>query len=257
MSEKPHTTVSDAHDEPPVRLRVALLGLNAWVVALLVPSLHIGLGSLDAIVTSVPLVVLAIGVAMLGGNRDRARWALLAGYPASIGAVLAFRTELTERDAYGLFGLALAALSLLAFTAAAAHACSLVRPSGALTQTPLERDPVAEPFSRRWARRALLAITAAGALAVTLIAPTATSRREQVERWGEAADDATVLTSVVAATVACIAIGIVVGPALRATRASSDTPVRRQRRLAAAMLVAAAAGVGWLVLRHFDRAAGV
>jgi hypothetical protein len=60
------------------------------------------------------------------------------------------------------------------------------------------------------------------------------------------------LTSVVAAVVAALALGTLVGPALRAQRTRSDDPARSRRRLAAAMLIATAAGVGWLVLRHFD-----
>jgi hypothetical protein len=238
------------------RARVAVLGVNAWIVALLVPSLHLDGGFdrvLPLLVTIVPLVVLAVALAI--PHRGAARWGLLAGYPAAIAAALGFRSELAERDAHGTIGMVLAALSLLAFVAAAAHASS-PHPAGAEVQTPLERDPVAEPIARRWVRRALLAIAASGALALTLIAPTLASRRERVERWGEAADDATVLASVVAATVACVALGAIVGPALRAARPGSASPAQRQRRLAASMLLAVAAGVGWLVLRHFDQAGG-
>lgn len=255
--------------------------MNAWVVALLVPSLHLG-PSLEVLIgTSAPLLVLGLGLALPAGASRRERpasagrppdsggsarratlgsarcWALLAGYPGAIGAVLAWRSELAERDAHGPVGLTLAALSILAFVAAAAHASSLAQPESAVqTQTPLERDPVAEPRARRWVRRLLLGASAAGALALSLMAPALASRRERVERWGDGADDATVLAAVVGAIVGCVALGVIVGPALRAARVGGDPPGRRQRRLAAAMLVAVAAGVAWLVLRHFDRAAG-
>jgi hypothetical protein len=237
------------------RARLAILGVNAWIVALLVPSLHLDVwrdgGGLDLglLVSIAPLVVLAVALAV--PHRGAARWGLLAGYPASIALALAVRGELAERDAHGTIGLVLAALSLLAFVAAAAHASSH-QPGSAQRETPLERDPVAEPVARRWVRRALLAIAAAGALALTLVAPTLGGRRARVERWGEAADDATVLAAVVASTVACVAIGAIIGPALRAARPGSHPPAQRQRRLAASMLLAVAAGVGWLVLRHFD-----
>lgn len=256
MSAKPYTRSAI---EPPAervagggaaRARLAILGVNAWIVALLVPSLHLEVGlDLDLLVSCAPLAVLAIALAI--PHRGAARWGLLAGYPTSIALALGLRTELTERDAHGTAGLVLAALSLLAFVAAAAHASSH-QPGSAELQTPLERDPVAEPLARRWVRRALLALAAAGALAITLVAPTLAGRRERVERWGEAADDATVLAAIVAATVACVAVGAIVGPSLRAARPGSHPPAQRQRRLAASMLLAVAAGVGWLVLRHFD-----
>lgn len=236
--------------------RLALLGVNAWVVALLVPSLHVGLDALGALATTAPLAVLAVAVAALPRHRSRARWMLLAAYPAAIGGVIALRRELTERDTHGVLGLALAALSLLAFVAAAAHACSRERRHRPVHhRMPLGRQAVAEPSSRTWTRRALLGVAAVGALALTLVAPALATRRERVERWGEAADDATVFTVVVAATVACVAAGAVVGPALRAARTSRDGPRRSRRRLAAAMLIAVMACVGYLVLLHFDRAA--
>lgn len=257
MSAKPHSGSADEFAEPgfgAARVRLALLGVNAWLVTLLVPSLHLDRGFDRALLIAVaPLLVLA--AALWVPHRGAARWGLLAGYPAALAAALGARGELAERGAHGTLGLVLAALSLLAFVAAAAHASSRA-PGSAQRQTPLEREPVAEPPTRRWVRRALLAITATGALAITLVAPALASRRERLERWGEAADDAAVLTSVVAATVACFAVGVIVGPALRAARSGSHRPAQRQRRLAASMLLAAAAGVGWLLLRHFDRVAG-
>lgn len=240
-----------------LKLRVALLGLNAWVISLLVPMLHVGVDPKGALITSLPLVVLGLGLAALGRNVEHARWLLLAGYPPSIGGVLAWRSELTVREVHGTLGLALAALSLLAFTAAVARACAPTPRNLASPPVRLERAPVAEPARRRWLRRALLGISGAGSLALVLLAPTFLSRSERLERWGKAADDATVLAIVVATVLSCALMGMVVGPALRAPRLGSERPTQRQQRLAISMLIAVAAAVGWLVLRHFDRAAGL
>lgn len=257
MRANPYTTARDsAAPSPTELLRVSLLGLNAWVVTLLVPSLFVGLDPLQGLVTSAPLLVLGAGV-FAHRRGASAAWWLLGGFPAAIGAVLAWRDELAARDAHGLLGLTFAALSLLAFAAAAAHASARdLRGARAEVQSPLGREAVIEPPARRWTRRALLGLSAAGALAITLVAPVLGGRDARVERWGEAADDAAVLTALVGGVVACLALGAVIGPSLRADRAPPLHPARRQRRLGAAMLIAVAAGVGWLLLRHFDALAG-
>ncbi|HEY8429692.1 MAG TPA: hypothetical protein VIL20_15010 [Sandaracinaceae bacterium] len=229
--------------------RIGLLGLNAWAVVVLAPALHAGAGLLT---TLLPLPALAYGLLSLRRRVEHARWALLFGVPAGIGAVLAIERPLTEHDAYGPVGLVLAAASLLAFVAAAAAAVGRERAvTPAVTQPLAGKEPVVEPRARRVLRRALLAVAALAALSMTVLAPSLADRRERAARWGEAADDAAALTAVVAAVAACVALGAVVGPALRAERRRSD-PRRHRRRLALAMFIATAAFVGWLVLRHFD-----
>ncbi len=236
------------------QLRLSALGVNAWIVALVVPALHAGGVGLEQVVVGLgPLAVLAAGAMALQKHVDRARWTLLFGFPASLAAVLAWRSDLAQRDAYGAVGLALAAASLLAFMGAAAHAVGRDRESKRAHAQPLAgKEPVVEPATRRMLRRVLLGAAAFGAFAMTVLAPTLASRRERVRVWGDAADDATTLTAVVATVVAALALGTVIGPALRATRTRRDDPTQRRRRLAASLLIATCAGVGWLLLRHFD-----
>lgn len=235
-------------------LQLVALGLNAWVVAVLVPAIHAGsLGLVGTLVASLPLVVLAAGVMQLRADPGRARWALLFGVPAALGAVLAWNGQLATRDAYGTIGLALAAASLLAFTGAAARAVSRDRVGKRAESQPLAgKEPVAEPRARRIVRRLLLATTALFTFAMTVLAPTLAGRRERVRIWGDGADDATVLSAVVATLIAALALGTVIGPALRASRTRRDHPTRARRRIAAAMLIATCAGVGFLLLRHLD-----
>src|SRR5688500_8774898 len=87
--------------------RVILLGLIAWLVALLIPSLHVGLVSpTDLGLLALPLGVLVPGLALLReGNLVAARWILLAAVPASLGAAIALRPALVELEAYGTIGL--------------------------------------------------------------------------------------------------------------------------------------------------------
>ncbi len=167
--------------------------------------------------------------------------------------MLAWRSVLVERDALGAAGMALAAISLLAFVGATAWTVGRDRHQKQIQTQPLaSKEPVVEPSARRVLRRALLGATALGAFATTVLAPTLGGRPSRVRAWGEAADDATTLTAVVATTVAALALGAVVGPGLRARRNRRDHPAKSRRRLAAALLVATCAGVGWLLLGHLD-----
>jgi len=247
------------HDRPwslPVTrvdfLRVGLLGLNAWLVVCLVPALFLGLDSLgSAAATLGPLLPLAAGVAWLGSRRELARWCLLAIFPPALGATIALRADLVDRHVFDGPVILVAAASLVAYVAAAAHACARPRSHKESSAHPLTaKDPVVEPRARRWIRRALLATAGVGGFAMVAIAPTSGSHPARSEPWGEAAGDGSVLTVVVASVIAAFALGAVVGPALRAERRRAGTSASRRRHLAVAMIVGTVAGLGWLVLTH-------
>ncbi len=113
------------------------------------------------------------------------------------------------------------------------------------------KEPVSEPTSRRVVRRLLLASTALGALALTVVAPSLSSRRDHVQRWGEAAEDATVLAIVLGTVVAGLLLGTLVGPTLRASRTAPTRPAHRRLRIGMALLIAAGALTGWVALSYF------
>lgn len=237
---------------------MAALGLNAWLVVHLIPSLYVGaaLGP-TLLLAALPLGALAGGALCLGARRAAARWILLAAYPPCLAAAVGLRDELVTREAYDEATTLLAAASLLAYLAAAAHATSRAPSHEPVTVHPLVGEPpVVEPPARRWLRRVLLALAALGGFAVAVLGPAIGSRRARIDAWGEAADEGAVLTAVVAAVVAAAAVGAIVGPRLRAERRRPGDAARARRRSAAALVVAIAAGLAWLLLRHFDRALG-
>lgn len=240
----------------PAPLAVGLLGVNAWLVVYLIPTLHLGLSTdLGSAASVLPLGVLLVGVASLATRRELARWCLLAVYPPALGATIALQPALVDREIVDMWVILVAAGSLVAYVAAAGHACARPPSEKESSSHPVtSKDPLVEPPSRRWLRRGLLGIAGLGGFAIVGVAPIWTSRAARAERWGEAADDGAVLTIVVASVVAAIALGAIVGPALRAERRAALTPKKRRRRVALALLVATAAGVGWLVLTHLDRA---
>src|SRR5512134_479976 len=137
--------------DPATLARVVLLGLNAWLVVLLIPSLHVGLvGPGDLMVLAVPLTALACGIALIArGSLAAARWILLALVPATLGGAIAVRPALVELEAYGTIGVTLAAASVLAFLAASAHAVSADRElKPAVAQPLVGKEPVVEPIAR-------------------------------------------------------------------------------------------------------------
>lgn len=249
---------------PTEALRALALGANLWAVALLLPVVHGGArGVLDLLAAPAPLVPLALGALALApgrGSPPRRRGLaiamLLLAFPVALAIVLASRADLSDRDAWGPVGLAAAALSLLAYGAVSAEACA--RPLVLRTSTAQGlaiAQPAREPDARRWLRRSVLAMTSGGALLAAVAAPALGSRATLLRVWGESADEATVLASVVGATVGAVGIAAIVGPRLRAPRAGElPAPSRRALRVSVAMLLASVALVSLLVLRALEEA---
>ena len=237
--------------------RVGLTGLNAWLVLLLVPCLAAGWpDGIASLAAAGALALLALGVlaAVRSPADDRlavaGRWVLLALAPAALAAMVAARTEVAARSAFGPATLVLGAASVLAYAASAARACT--RPLARLevsVHALRSKQPVSEPAMRRWMRRALLGVAALGAGAIALVAPTARGARIYGEAWGDSAEAAAVLTSVVASLVAALALGAIVGPALRAKRPRSGDDARRVRRIAWSAVVASLALGAYVALR--------
>jgi hypothetical protein len=255
MSPDPHSAYEMPLETRKDRLRLAVLGVNAWLVVLVIPSVHAGVVSaIDLVTFGAPLALLVAGILLLRGDEPRfARWSLLAAFPAAVGALIATKPGLVELDAYGVFGASAGALSLVAFVATAARAVSRGgRTMTSETQPLVGKEPVVEPAQRRWMRRALLALATLGVFALAVVIPAWPDRRERMASWGEASADGAVLATLVSALVAAVALGTLVGPGLRAERPTRDEPVLRRRRLAVAVLLGSSAAVGWLVLRQLE-----
>lgn len=239
-------------------LRAAVLGANTWALGLLLPSLHAGTRTIDAVLLPVPLVALGIGAWALGRAAPRERSiatvALLVGFPVSVAVVLALRSDLAERDAWGPLGLFALSLSALAYAAMAAEACARPLRLRASTAQDLPTPlTAAEPRARTWLRRLVLGVTTLGALAMVSIAPALGSRTELLRAWGDAADEATVLASIAGAAAGALALAGILGPRLRADRGTKPTGLpRRSVRVALSLLMATLGIVSYLVLRHFE-----
>ncbi|UJR82755.1 hypothetical protein [Sandaracinus amylolyticus] len=245
-------------------LRAAALGANLWAIALLLPVLHGGARAIDAVIVLVPLLPLAIGTRALGSpvprlspvtQRGLAIATLLFAFPITLASAIASRADLADRDAWGPLGLLVASISLLAFGAVSAEACGrpvVLRTSSAQGLATVQ--PASEPPLRRWLRRAIVGGVTAGALLAAVVAPAIGARATLVRTWGDSADEATVLASIVGAAAGSIGLAAFVGPRLRAPRAGElPSASRRALRVSIAMLLAAAALVAFFLLRAWER----
>lgn len=260
-------------------IRALALGANVWVIALVLPMVHGGArGVLDVLAAPLPLVPLALGVAALARNGARPERAgrsraiavamLLVAFPVALAIVLASRADLADRDAWGPLGLFVAAVSLLGYGAIAAEACA--RPLGLRASTaqalstPLgaaalvaapDRRAVADRGAgldrRTVLRRGVIAAATLGGLAVAVVAPALGSRAALLRAWGDAADEATVLASIVGASASAFALAALIGPRLRAAR-PGDAPRRPALRIALTLLIGASALVAYLLLRQLE-----
>jgi hypothetical protein len=203
---------------------VGLLGLNVWAVALAIPALGAAQAASVGLLLALfgPLVALGLALAALRVGHPAAPPATLAGFPAALALGIGARPELQHGEAHTPFTLAIAVLSFVAWSAAAARALGrppLGRPA---TSQPLGPHGEPSPARRRRARarRALLAVTSLGALTLVAIAPALRDRGELERAWGDAAPEGALLTTVAAGALATIVLGAFVGPALRAERAA-------------------------------------
>lgn len=262
-------------------MRAAALGGNLWIVALVLPMLHGGArGVLDWVLAVLPLAPLALGALALGsptnhwpprvlaaaqsGPRGRASadnaalgrmvatGALLFGFPVALATVLATRTDLADREAWGALGLSAVAGSTLAYGALAAEACS--RPLGlrVSSATSLSVLGAHEPSARTWLRRGVLGMATLGAIGIAIVAPALGSRASLLQAWGEAADEATVLASIVGAAAGAFSLAVVLGPRLRAPR-PGERLGPAVVRVSFALTIACVAGLAALVLRAASR----
>ena len=247
-----------AAPSPRDAVRVAVLGLQWWVVVALLPVVHAGVPPTAALSwLALPPIVLALGVAgWLLGRTQRTRAltqiALLFLMPVSLAATLAALTVLSARGLGSPTTLGVGALSTLAYGAAAADA---VGRTGALRASRVERlaTPLVEtdPRRRTWLRRAVLALLMGGGLAAAVLAPALGGRRALHEAWGDAGAEGTVLASVIGTAAAAFGIAALFAPRLRAARAGEGERPRAVR--VGLALVAAAALLGaYFLLRAIE-----
>lgn len=226
--------------------RVLVLGLNAWMVLAVLPMWFAEPRAASSVAwLLLPLPALLVGSAMLPRSPTLAAWVLLGGYPVLLAGLVAAVPGLVSQSPYSSAGLALGALSLVAFGAGAAFAATRPARMRPTSRRPLGSvSPIDEPGLRVWMRRLLLGAAGLGALTVAVVAPSLGGTESYEPTWGDAAAEAAVLTAVVGGALGCTALALFVGPTLRAAREAA--PSRRQvNRRVAALLFSVSLGVAF------------
>lgn len=244
MADRPERTdiVGDAADRAPGRadaIRLAALGINAWAVAVFVPSL-VGTGEVGWELATLPLLLLAAGLTVLQRRPGLSGWVLLGGFPAAIGLAVATLPSQGGGPVQDTVALGLASASLLLFLGVGARVCSRPGPGRTATLRRLdEREAnVAEVRARQLRRAVLLAVTGLGMWGVAIVAPTWGSREALVEAWGPATAQAEVLTAVAAGVLAIAALSLFVAPGTRRRRRRPTPPRQLALRVTLLMLLA-------------------
>jgi hypothetical protein len=224
---RPRAVPSDAVSDPlhGDLLRIALLGLNVWAVSLAIPALDASRSASVGLFAAllVPLAALALALATLRARHPAAAFATLGAFPVALALGVGARPELQRGDAHTPLTLCVAVLSLVAWATAAAHALGRAPRGRSTTLQPLGPRSEASPGRQRRtrARRALLAVASLGAVALVSVAPALLDRGEAERVWGEAAPEGVLFATIAGGALATLLLGGVIGPSLRAGRATA------------------------------------
>jgi hypothetical protein len=211
---------------------VIALGANAWLVANVLPLAFAGPRSIAAVLlVAIPIAALAAGVWLTSVRPMLAEWGLFGVFPTLLAAVSATLPAVTVQTPYSAVGGVLAAISLVAFGAGAAHALGRPLVLREAVQKPLGGiAPVDEEPKRRLLRRLLLGLGGVGALAIAMIAPLAGATEGYEAAFGEHASTAATLIVTLAGAIASAVLVFFVGPSLRSTRVAPPTRKIARRR---------------------------
>lgn len=232
--------------ERSARLRTVIAGLELWLVATVVPWLEQRpTGQLGLLLGALPVVLLGLGELWRRRSPRLARACLLGGVPLSIAAASAAEPSLAAGDAWaGVLGPVVAA-SLLFFLAVALHSFARPAPTRATGWQPVPEAAWSRPPPGRGLATTVVLALLAASLVATAVLPFAISRVALEARFPNAADDARTLAIAVGGGLFSVALGAIVGPALRARRAHDRGRERIGRALFASLSVAVLAAIGW------------
>jgi hypothetical protein len=231
-------------------LRTLVAGLELWLVATMVPWIEHRPSGLGGVALGLlPLVGLAVGEALRRRSPRLSTVLLLGAVPVSIAVAAALEPALAANDAWsGVLG-PLVALSLLFYLAVVLHSFARPAPTRATGWQPVPEAAWSRPPSGQVVATGLVVALVAAALVAMVVIPFAVSRAALEVRFPGAADDARTLAVAVGGGIFAVALGAIVGPALRARRAHDQG---RERigwavGLSLGLAVVAAVAYAWLI----------
>jgi hypothetical protein len=235
----PGTQLKTFFASVPPATRTALSGSFAWLVCVLLPTLHRAESLPRSAFWLLPVTpaILALGVALAEVRSQLAPYALLTGVPVALSVSLSRFDHDTALATFSPLALVFALASLAAYGAAAIAQCSAPSQARTVEHKPLGEVAPVEPETRKQTLGTLVLLTVtAGALWLAVAGSWGTPARLR-EQWGRAAAEGATLTAIAAGVVGAVAISFV-APALRADRGQKPSPEDAQRRLGWLALVA-------------------
>lgn len=231
-----------ANHNPTDALRVGFLGLNAWAVLILIPSLNAE-GLTRAPVLGLPLLALiAVGIAV-HRTWQSTPWIVFVLFPCTLALTVALEPRLRYGDAFSVYMIVAGILSFAAYGVVAALAAGRRTQLRQTTEHALAQRtrPVLDRH-RTTLRRALLGFGAVLAVALIAVAPYVGVKRTLDDAWKDASREGATLTAVVASALATLILATLVGPGLRAQRQRGPKEkLHRARRVIPLLLLV---GVG-------------
>lgn len=231
------------------RLRTLALGVEVWLLCVGIPFVEHG-GTLAAIAgLAAPLVLLALGEVLRGPSPRWARVILAAGVPVALAAGAALVGS--EHDAWGGVLGPLVAISLVLYLVVVLHSFARPAPTRATGFQSLP-DGASPARGSRVLANLSFGIVAFAAFVATAVLPFAVPRAVLLARFPDAADDVRTLAVAAGGGLFSIALGVIVGPGLRARRAGD--PARE--RIAGSVAISLATAVFfvfvylWLTFGH-------
>lgn len=232
------------------RLRTLVLGLEVWALAIVLPSVEAGLDGRAVALATTPLPLLVLAA----GELSRTRWpgaslaVLCAGVPFSLAVAVAARPDLARTDAWGGALAPVLALSLLLYLAAVLHSFARPAPTRATGWQPLPEAGSARTGPARWLAAGLVGATLAAALVAVSVLPFAPSAAVLEGRFPLGSAEARTLAVAVGGGLFAVALGAILGPALRARRVGDPARERIGASVLASLglAVLAALAYAWL-----------
>ena len=239
-----------ALQQVPPATRTALSGGFAWLVCVLLPSLHRAESLSRSAFGLLPIapIMLALGITLTQRRSPAAPYALLTGYPIALALSLSCFDHDTALAIYSPLTLAFALASLAAYGAAAIAHSSAPAAARAVEHKPLGEVAPVDPETRKQTLGTVVLVSVTlGALWLAIAGSWGTPARLR-EQWGRAAAEGATLTAVTAGVVGALALAFV-APALRADRGAKPSAEESSRRLSWLLLVAVSGLVVYALLR--------
>jgi hypothetical protein len=234
----------------PPATRTVLSGSFAWLVCVLLPTLHRAEALPRSAFWLLPVtpIALGLGVSLAQAKAKSAPYVLLSAFPVALSVSLSRFDHDTALATFSPLSLSFCLASLSAYGAAAISLCSAPLATRTVEHKPLGEVAPVDPETRKqtFGTVALVGVTI-GALWLAIAGSWGTPARLR-EHWGRAAAEGATLTAIAAGVVGALALSFV-APALRADRGARPSAEDANRRLGWLGLVAVSGLVVYVLVR--------